>query len=399
MREKFFCILLSALSFLTVVVPNSFQIYAAITLFICAIYSTIFLKFSQSFLLVLGIFCASVMVTLFYMFVGFRNGAPSEAMRQTLIVYIISPMLWLFVCAAVLEVFGDSELESWVTIFSFLCIFSIGIFFYLFLNFGENSVSLFQDAANVDMRDGYIGATMHVYGSLIFLTGGFFASPRVVKNKSVRFALFFCFIVAALTSGRSALILSIPVGVFLGLIFLHSKENGSNKILNLFFLFFGVGALGFLFISASEINIDVIFNSVLEKLTSGGGDARSEQFLALMDGVKSSYWLGSGHGIGVDYLRNDEFPWRYELVWVATLLRVGVVGAVIYVFSFVVCVSRFLIIWRKGKLTDLDVFVFSGFLCALIASNTNPYIEGFVFQWMYIFPITYFLIKKSENAR
>jgi hypothetical protein len=32
-------------------------------------------------------------------------------------------------------------------------------------------------------------------------------------------------------------------------------------------------------------------------------------------------------------------------------------------------------------------FLFSAFMAAFIASNTNPYIEAFAFQWMYTIPL------------
>jgi hypothetical protein len=31
--------------------------------------------------------------------------------------------------------------------------------------------------------------------------------------------------------------------------------------------------------------------------------------------------------------------------------------------------------------------MFCGFLCAFLGTNTNPYIEAFSLQWMYVIPL------------
>ncbi|MCT7061868.1 hypothetical protein, partial [Salmonella enterica] len=90
-----------------------------------------------------------------------------------------------------------------------LCCASVAVFFYLFLTRGAAAVSFFFEGANVNLAEGFSGATMHVYGSMIFLCGGFFSSPEVIKHRSLRFSLLAMLLICALTSGRSALILSV----------------------------------------------------------------------------------------------------------------------------------------------------------------------------------------------
>jgi hypothetical protein len=83
----------------------------------------------------------------------------------------------------------------------------------------------------------------------------------------------------------------------------------------------------------------------------------------------------------------------------ATLHRVGVFGFAIYALSFCICIFNFLKRWHQRILSEFDLFLFSGFACALVASSTNPYIEAFSFQWMYVIPIVYFLVFNNENLK
>ncbi|WP_460837949.1 hypothetical protein [Noviherbaspirillum agri] len=387
------------LFFLAAIIPNSLQFATAVFLVVCSVFALVLMKWTRSLVVILCIYCLSALTTVFYMLLGLSGGATVEAIAQTSVVYIVSPLLWILVCGALSECLSDDKAKSWIVLFSFLAILSVAIFFYLFINFGESAVSIFQQSPNIDMNGGYVGATMHVYGSLIFFTGGLFTSPSIVKGKFLRFCLLSCLVIVALTSGRSALILAIPVGVVVGMVFYPRQKatKVENFTLGLgwlhLFLFIIFGFVAILsFIHWSGIDLSLIFGVFLDKLSSGGGDARAEQFAALLEGILSSYGMGHGHGIGVSYLRNEEFPWRYELVWFATLLRVGILGGIIYIIPFVLYIYKVVSAWWRYELSEMEVFMFGGFICALLASNTNPYIEGFTFQWMYIFPVVHFLI-------
>ena len=142
------------------------------------------------------------------------------------------------------------------------------------------------------------------------------------------------------------------------------------------------------------ISIDAIFRDFFDKLASGGGVLRSEQFYALLKGINDSFGFGVGHGVGVSYLRDNNFPWRYELVWMATILRVGFFGSLIYLMLFLIYIKKFLIYRKKNNISAFDLFIFSGFVAAFVASNTNPYIESFAFQWMYVFPVVSLLLRR-----
>jgi hypothetical protein len=43
--------------------------------------------------------------------------------------------------------------------------------------------------------------------------------------------------------------------------------------------------------------------------------------------------------------------------------------------------------------------MFCGFVCAFLGTNTNPYIEAFVFQWMYVIPLVALAIEYPKALK
>jgi hypothetical protein len=405
MTRQLFSFQLVILFFLVAVVPNSLGVTSAITMLVGCTLATHFIIWTQALREVIALYLLSALVTIIYMMIGFSNWASTVALAQTFIIYVCSPLIWIVILAGMLEVVSERKLISWAIVLTFLGIISVGIFFYLFLNYGESSVLFFIKEPNVNLTDGFSAATLHVYGSLIFFTGAFFATPLIVKDYITRYILLGSLAVCAATSGRSALIISLFLGMIIGFIFRPKlvatdavQELGeTNNKFPLLRVLAVAGIFSLIVITLSDIDPTVITRNFIDKLLSGGGSERTEQAEALMASIWNSSGMGMGHGVEVSYLRSDEFPWRYELIWLATLHRVGILGFIIYGLPFMLCALNFFHKWRQSTITETDVFVFSGFISALVASATNPYIEAFSFQWMYILPIVYFLVGQTIN--
>lgn len=405
MIRRLFTFLLVILFLFVAVVPNSLNMASALTMLLGFILAVPFVKWTRSLISLISLYLLSAAITIIYLVVGLYNGAPYEAIVQVFIIYVCSPFIWIIITAGMFNVMNEKIIISWATALTFLGVISVSIFFYLFLNYGENSVLFFIKEPNVNLKDGFSAATLHVYGSLIFFTGAFFATPLIVKNYIIRYMLLGGLAVCAATSGRSALIISLLLGVIIGFIFrpksiaVNSDQKFGEIINNFPFLKVVAitGMFSFILVTISDIDATVIVSNFIDKLLSGGGSERTEQAEALIASTWNSSGMGMGHGVGVSYLRSDEFPWRYELVWLATLHRVGVLGLFIYALPFVFCTLNFLQRWRKNTITETDVYVFSGFFSALVASATNPYMEAFNFQWMYILPLVYFLVVHTKT--
>lgn len=378
---------------LTVVVPNSLQLTSAVVLVLTFLLALPGLRIRPGFRALLALYACTVIVTLFYMAVGGLHDAPAEAMRQVLLIYIVSPLLWTIVADGLLRQLGTDRLIGWFVLLSLLCAVSVALFFYLYLTRGAAAVSFFFQGANVNLNEGFSGATMHVYGSLIFLCGGFFGSPELIRSRLLRLALLAMLLVCALTSGRTALILAVPLGWFLGLLLTPRTTVQPHRSSILRIIRYGVPmvvavAIALMLLDAyTQISLSKVLDAVTTKLASGGGPARVEMTRSLFAGILANDGLGSGHGVGVAFVSDTEYPWRYELVWLATLYRVGMLGTLVYALPFLLYIVAVIRLAIGRRLPPRHKFMFCGFVCAFLGTNTNPYIEAFVFQWMYVIPL------------
>ena len=306
----------------------------------------------------------------------------------------MSPALWILVAGGVLATFESDSLERMMENNAIFGAASVGLFFYLFLNGGPEAVSFFiePENANVNLVDGYSGATMHVYGTLLFMSSAMFAMLAVGEMGTKLLITLGILVVVAVTSGRSALMLSVPVGLVLGALLrpgIHGQRAGTiawalGKQV-------GIAVLaGIVFIillsSFTEVDVLYIIGGFWEELSGGGGSERTNQANALFDGIISSFGIGAGHGIGVNYIRSEMYPWRYEIVLLATIYRVGFAGALVYAWPFIRYGWGVFETWKHKRLTNFDVFLFAGCASAFIAAATNPYIEAYTFHWMYVLP-------------
>lgn len=390
---------------LSVVIPNSAQNTTAVAMIVCFLLAVPITKINNNLLRLGFLYLCSVVVTFTYLLVGTINGAPQIAVQHIITIYILSPFLWMFIATGLVQTLGIEKLIRWFVVLAFISCLSVALFFYLFINFGPNSVSFFKENSNLNLTDGNAAAIMFVYGSLIFLCGGFFSTPDLIGNLSNKVLLLGSLIIAALTSGRSALILSIPLGLFLGfllspnILMTCTKSLSLKKFAKNIVIFLLIFSAINLIANVSGIDFYRIMTLFFEELFSGGGSARSEQTEALIDGSLNTFGIGSGHGVGVAYIRSADFPWRYESVWVATIFRVGLIGSLIYLLPFLWYSITIVKLAKNRQLPASHKFMFSGFVCVFIAANTNPYIESFVFQWMYVFPLVSLFAVPLVNER
>lgn len=383
--------------FLSVVVPNSLQLVTAVALGVCALSGIFVAEKSQRLMKILALYGLTLFVTFFYILVGVTRGAPLVATLQVITIYAVSPLLWIFVAAGMHKKIQPFEIPRWTAIFIILASASVALFFYLFLIYGSDSVKFFIETANVNLEDGYVGATMSVYGSFIFLAGALIASPTVISNLPLRIFCLACILTVVFTSGRSVLILTLIVSSIIFIFFRRMGFQGRRSLGSE--LGFGAALLGcgLVYLYVASVDLGLILQLFTEELASGGGKERVEQSVALLNGVADTWGLGAGHGIGVDYVRSQDYPWRYELVWMATLYRVGLVGFIIYFMPAFFYFVKFFKLYLRRQLSKLDVFMFGGFFCAFMASNTNPYAEAFSFQWMYVIPVIFLMLKKETR--
>lgn len=406
--EYFIFAMLCSMLALTVVMPNSFKLVSAACISFGAVVNFLYLKKSAlTGRFYVFLFFGSI-VTVTYSMVGLANGAPTNAPGEIFLIYILFPFLWGINATSLFLMF---DLKFVIKAFIFaipVATATVIFYFWAFLNLGPDSVKFLIETPNVNIQEGGgAAAAMHVYGSFIFLIAGLMASPSVVQNIYLRYTLLVSSVILAFSSGRSALLLAIGIGIVLSFFARLTANGASGK----FFKALAIALLGLIsvilsiaFISSyvyEHFNIDfsIALDILYNKATSKGGDGRSEQFDALIDGIYDNYGLGSGHGVVASWYSDPEKPWRYELVWMASIFRVGFFGAFVYSLPFIVSILKGGTSFVQGQLDKYELFLFAGYVAAFIASNTNPYLEGYVFQWMYVLPMVYFLNKSAIRSR
>ncbi|AHX13154.1 hypothetical protein CH75_07810 [Dyella jiangningensis] len=386
---------------LTVVVPNSLPVPTAAVMGLAFLLAVPGMRFTLGFKNLLALYACSAMVTVIYLVVGGMHGAPFIGLVQVAAVYIVTPFLWIIIADGLRRAIGVERIIDWFIVLSLLCALSVALFFYLYLTRGAAAVEFFFQGANLNLNEGFAGATMHVYGSMIFLCGGFFSSPELIKRRTLRFALLAMLLIAAITSGRSALILSIPMGACLGWMLASRTTEHRGKPAIVRFMQYGVPSLVALIVTLyvleayTQVRVSAVLNIVFNKLASGGGTERTEMSRSLYAAILDNGGLGSGQGVGVNYVSDPIHPWRYEVVWIASIFRVGLLGAFIYVLPFLIYVLGVAKLAIDRRLPAHHKFLFSGFVCAFLATNTNPYVEAFSLQWMYVFPLVMWYVEHS----
>lgn len=385
----------------TVVVPNSLPIPTAIAMGLALLLALPGLRLGLGLRNLLALYACSAMVTVVYLVVGGMHGAPFIALVQVAAVYIVSPFIWIIVADGLRRAIGIERLVEWFVVLSLLCALSVALFFYLYLTRGAAAVAFFFQGANLNLNEGFAGATMHVYGSMIFLCGGFFSSPELIKRRSLRFALLAMLLVCALTSGRSALILSIPMGACIGWMLASRTTEHRGKPAIVRFMQYGVPSLIAILVTLyvleayTQVRISAVLNIVFNKVAAGGGVERTQMSSSLYNGILNNGGLGAGQGVGVNYVSDPIHPWRYEVVWLASIFRVGLLGAFIYALPFLIYMFGVAKMALDRRLPSHHKFMFAGFVCAFLATNTNPYVEAFSLQWMFTIPLVFWYVEHS----
>lgn len=399
---------LIAVGILCIVLPNSFKEISVFSILIATIFALLSNKVNiyqnRYFFLFLLI---NNVVTSTYILVGLANGATEEAAYQTIAIYVLFPACWGVISCYINNQYDIKFIARALIVYLLVAYLSVAYYFYAYRNLGPDYVRFLVEDPNVDIREeGYVAAIMYVYGSLIFLVAGIFSAPYIIKSPLMRMTVLITGLIVVFSSGRGALILAIPIGMLFSLLGVNSNHDKNDGISRLLRGVFGIILSVILIILVLQyafytfgLDFTIAINNVIEKLLTRGGAGRYEQSFALVDGITANLGLGSGHGMGVSYYVDYKYPWRYELVWLATIYRVGLIGAFFYSLPFFIALYVGLKRIYLRLSSPEENLLLGGFVSAFIASNTNPYIEAIVFQWMYVFPVVYFLRQRGVNRR
>lgn len=377
-------------AFVLFVFPNSFRmIKLPLLLFVFAVGIFNFKKLNSIVTISLVL---SFIVTFIYSIVGIpKSKLPEEAFSQVLVIYVFTPILWVVVLNYIFNKFPLPLIVKFLNHFMLWGCVSVFVAIWLFNTGRVQLLEYVIEDPNMNFKGGVVEMRLYVYGSLIFFIPAYIQLDKVLRNKIIYYVIIlFCFI-TAVVSGRSALLLSI----FVGLLF-YISTNNFVKFLRYILIGSIVLGLSILILESFGVDLGKIFVEFYSKIFEGQDKARPEQTQALYEGINQNIF-GAGHGVGVDYIRSFKFPWRYENVPFALIYRVSFFGFLVYSIPFIYSVYKFINIKNKSP---YDKYMIIGYVSMLIATFTNPYLESFEFNIFYVLPFMYFVNRnKIFNAQ
>ncbi|CAH0270590.1 hypothetical protein [Chryseobacterium sp. Bi04] len=380
-------VLMVVTAFLLFVFPNSFRPVKLVLLLLIFLVGLTKVQTIEK--VVIFSVILSMIVTIIYLMVGIHQSLnPSEALSQVLIVYIFTPILWLVILNYCFEKFKVETIVKYLNIYMVLGAVSVFVAIWLFMNGKRQILELIIEDPNMTFtKKGIVEMKLFVYGSLIFFIPAFLQLEKVFKRKAIYFVVILTVVIAAIVSGRSALLLSVFVGLFF-----YVVTNSSVKLIRYFIIGLLLTVVLVFILNSYGVNVLNVLEGFYVKIFEGGDKARSEQTMALIKGVNNNIF-GAGHGVGVDYIRSKKFPWRYENVPVAIIYRVSIFGFLIYSIPFLYSVYKYVSIKIKNP---YDHYMLAGIVSMLIATFTNPYLESFEFNIFYVLPFIYF-VKRDKD--
>lgn len=375
-------ILLFITSFLLFVFPNSFREIKLPFILLLFLLSVPQIKKIDKKVFIF--YFLSLLITVIYLIVGSQSSLNySDALQQVIIVYIITPLLWIIILNYCFEKFKIKTILKVLNIMMIFGCLSVFVGVWLYNNNRIDLLLYIMENPNMTISDnGIIELKLHVYGALIFFISGFSQIYNHYNNKLWYFLILILCIITVFISGRSALLLSL----FLGIFFYISSKNITSWIKYLLLGLIGLVFINFILLSFG-ISIENIILQFNEKISGGGGKVRNEQAKALFEGINLNIF-GAGHGIGVDYIRSYKYPWRYEYLPLAMIYRVSIIGLIIYSLPFIYSTYKFFTLKYKNL---YDNYMYAGYLILIIMTFTNPYLESFEFNIFYVLPFIYFI--------
>jgi hypothetical protein len=315
--------------------------------------------------------------------VGIYKGNDLEAIYDHFRLNIIYPFI------ITIFWFGANKIKSFN--FNKMVIFSVYIIFILislliisdFFQINIFSEQFRKDHLfNIGIHSGYIQITAHCIGSMLFISG-YLLYNTILKKCSLKdyIHLFFAISIVILSSRRAIqlLVLLFPLISLFTCILLRIKYP-IIKIIKKYivFIFLLLTAL-FIFLNLNNISTNDIINRFLYILEDDDG-VRTEQSIALLNGVMQNIFFGSGAGGLVEIIRSEEKPWLYELTYMQLLFNNGFIG-MFFIITFFISNMIIIINNKYIQYTDKNFSAkFTGVLFLLLGSISNPYLGSFDFM-------------------
>jgi hypothetical protein len=339
----------------------------------------------------------AILLTVLYRIFFFRQPISNSVLFKLVSIFSVVYVVWLFVAALyanniayalqdslgfpiyllvmpIFFIFIQSNklhrhlLQFLIYLCSFIASISLGIILWYYASFGaveaESLVVMnaFIKSLNlnwmIDNNSGFLGLYTYTAHFLLLGIGLAFFNYYVCKKK-IYIYLMLLFGFGVLADGHRALVVS----MFLLIIFLFPLIKNAFRFKNIIASVVIV-ALPLLLVFVAN------FDWILDRFNFTGTDPSTlERFLqipALLDKIMESPIMGNGFGSFAKIIRNQERPFLYEVDFLATIMKLGLLGSLLYfgAYLYVLDLAR-----RKGGV--LGYILFSVGLSFLFYMGTN----------------------------
>lgn len=368
------------LLFLVIVFPNVFREIKAVALFLIIALSPFSITpISKMDLLGLGLMGISWIGSIFLIIFGSMQAIPGSEI-YVLGSYVLAPAVWWFVLSRLLKLAELDRVIHFILMCGVIAAIQITLFFVFFDYLAPAIKNLLIEDPNVSLSSsGTPAVRLHSISSLLFIVPAFFSlliDRKTYLIPKFSWVIASIFLIASIISGRSALIVAV-----LASLAIFGVVGGMRRI----GLIVSVGLCVMAALYFVDVNLASALSNVIDKVSSFGGEERLSQRDALVYGFATAPLVGQGHGVSASVIRSGNNPWRYELFYHALLFHGGLFGFFTYMAPILVALASLLIgTARKNPIKRFALFGLSSFL---VATYTNPYIEGLESQWMWILPL------------
>jgi len=394
---KFIGITLSILFFMILVFPQSFATMKLIFLVVLVVGVLIVISLPGKFkidITTLLYYLGFSIIIITWSLLSIIKGNSMVAIIDHLRLYII--FMWIY--ALIVVFISNINYEKYFLILMSSAAISIALVnFYItidvFLELNSLSTSIKKEMLlEVGIHEGYIQLNSLNIGMLSFITPfliSIWISDSVHRNTVISVATFISILVILLSSRRTIIFIVLLTPFLTYIVSKLTQEISLLKpVLRLYLIFL---ALTVIFLVIIYFNYPLIYEGfverILEVFTSDGQEIRRVQNEFLLEGFLNNSSLGSGFGGLVDFVRNSERPWLFELTYSQMLFNFGLIGMAFWImlfstFTFVAIMKLRVFSGEKSIYNAMLI----GLTSTVLVTSTNPYL-GSSFDFIFMLSI------------
>jgi hypothetical protein len=248
-------------------------------------------------------------------------------------IYLMMPVLFIFIKSNNLQ-------QAFLRFVSHLCILIAGVSsaiivgYYLAFGEVEGQSLLALNAVitslglnwMIDNNAGFLGLYTYT-GHFLLIGAGLSFYNYCVEKRVVHLLLVILFGFGVLADGHRALVVSY-VFLLVSLFPLYKMAFPPRKI-----LLYSVGA-GLAMVLVTLWNMDWIVERFNFTESNESTMERFRQIPALLDKIMQNPMMGNGFGAFARVIRHQERPFLYEVDFLATIMKLGVIGTILYFGSY-----------------------------------------------------------------